>query len=138
MSWPGNGTNGYFQFDIGCTVPNRPRDAVAFGMAGKVNFYAKGDTDGRQVELLLFKRSSCNVTSLTSQWFALSTSWANYSLDISSFGVRPQDLHAVQFLMDSTHDAGGGTVHLDDDANPYRHIRSHLRGIQSYIVCELG
>jgi hypothetical protein len=134
MTWGGNNGNGYFQFDIGCTVPNRPRDNFSgLGLAHKVRFYAKGDVPNRQLEILVFQRISCNVALVTSQWYSLTTDWADYVLDISSAGLRPQDLHAVQFLMDSTHDAGGGTVLLDEvriDTDGF----DPLRGVQSYIA----
>jgi hypothetical protein len=133
MTWNGAGGNAYFQFDIGCTVANRPRDAANFGNVSRVSFYAKGDANNRQVEVLIFKRSSCTFSLLTSQWFTLSTAWSNYSIDISAYGLRPQDLHAVQFLMDSSHDSGGGTVLLDN-VRLLSGSYDPLRGIQSYVA----
>jgi hypothetical protein len=134
ITWDGSGSNGYFQFDIGCSVPNRPRDNFSgFGLAHKVRFYAKGDVAHRQLKVLIFQRTSCTVSLVASQWFSLTTNWADYALDISGLGLRPQDLHAVQFLMDPTHDPGGGTALLDEvriDADGY----DSLRGIQSYIA----
>ncbi len=129
MSWSGVGQF-HAQFDIGCSVTNRPRDAVNFGLARQVRFYARGDSPGRQVELHLFKRSSCNFTQFATQTFSLDTTWSDYGLDISSFGLRPQDLHAVQFLVNAS---SSGTVLLDDvriDTDGF----DPLRGIQSYIA----
>jgi hypothetical protein len=133
MTWNGQGVNGYFQFDIGCNVPNSPRTAANFGLARQVRFSAKGDIAGREVELLVFERNACNGASFASAWFSLTNSWRDYGLDISSFGLTPQQLHAVQFLMNSSMDSGGGTVLLDDvriDTDAY----DPLRGIQSYIA----
>jgi hypothetical protein len=129
MTWDGTGGSGHFQFDIGCTVSNRPRDAVNFGLARQVRFYAKGDFPSRQLQVYLFKRSPCNFTQFVTQSFTLNTSWQSYSLDISSFGLRPQDLHAVQFVIS----VQGGTVLFDDvriDTDAY----DPLAGIQSYIA----
>ena len=135
MSWDGSNGNGYFQFDTGLCIQNRPRNIPDFGMARKVRFYSKGDIPGRQVQINIYRVTTrpCNFALVASQWFSLSTSWTDYVLDISSAGLRPQDLHAVQFLMDSTHDAGGGTVLLDEvriDSDGF----DPLRGVQSYIA----
>src|SRR5664279_2211221 len=51
MSWDGNNGNGYFQFDTGLCIQNRPRNIPDFGMARKVRFYGKGDISGRQVQI---------------------------------------------------------------------------------------
>lgn len=133
MTWNGSGPNGYFQFDIGCSVPNRPRDNFSYGLAHTVRFYAKGDVTNRQLEVLVFQRSSCTPIQVAAQWFSLTTNWVDYALDISSLGLRPQDLHAVQFLMNPANDPGGGTVLLDEvriDTDNY----DPLRGVQSYIA----
>jgi hypothetical protein len=132
MFWNGMGDNAYFQFDIGCPADgNGPRDIPNFGMAHKVWFYAKGDIPNRMLEVLLFQRASCTGSLVASQWLSLTTSWAEYSLNVPA-NLRPQDLHAVQFLMDPAHDPGGGTVLLSNvriDTDGY----DPLRGVQSYI-----
>ena len=68
---------------------------------------------------------------VASAWFTLGTTWADYALDLPA-ALRPQDLHAVQFLMDTAHDAGGGTARLDEvriDTDGF----DRLRVIQSYV-----
>lgn len=141
MVWNGSGPNGYFQFDISCNIPNTPRDISNFGTARKLRFFAKSGLTGNgqvsQVQVNVFQRvppPTCDFvhTPIATQWFQLTTSWSEYVLDISSAGLPPQDLWAVQFLMDSSHDVGGGTVRLSKvriDTDGY----DPLRGIQSYI-----
>jgi len=133
VTWDGT-AKGYFQFDIGCTVPNSPRTAVSFGVARHVRFYAKGDLQtGRIVYLNLFQRSSCNPIRFAAATFTLGEAWQDYDIDISSFGLRPQDLHAVQFVLDSADKQGAGTIRLDEvriDTDAY----DPLRGIQSYVA----
>jgi hypothetical protein len=132
MFWNGTGDNGYFQFDIGCPADDDgPRDIPNFGMAHEVWFYAKGDVTNRRLKVLLFQRASCTGSLVASQWVPLSTSWDEYGLNVPA-NLRPQDLHAVQFLMDPADDPGGGTVLLSNvriDTDGY----DPLRGVQSYI-----
>jgi len=142
MVWNGSGSNGYFQFDISCNIPNTPRDISNFGTARKLRFFAKGGLTGNgqvtQVQVNVFQRvapPTCDFvhTPIATQWFQLTTGWSEYVLDISSAGLSPQDLWAVQFLMDSSRDVGGGTARLSNvriDTDGY----DPLRGIQSYIA----
>src|SRR5262249_35354339 len=49
---------------------------------------------------------------VASQTFTLGTTYQDDAVALPA-GLRPQDLHAVQFLLDAAHDAGA-TIHLDE------------------------
>ncbi len=133
MTWDGSGANGYFQFGAGATVANRPRDILNFGQAHAVRFLAKGDVAGRQLQVNVFRTTAGSFQQVASEWFTLTESWLDYKLPLPA-GLRSQDLHAVQFLMDPAHDNGGGTVRLDevrvdsDGFDPLRLVQSYQPG----------
>ncbi len=136
MFWNGVGDNAYFQFDISCNIANSPRNISNFGIAHTVRFYAKSEGPSLQLELLVFEQvpqqGLCIPSLVAWHWFPLTTSWQEYALDISSAGLAPQNLFAVQFLMNPMEDPQGGTVLLSNvriDTDGY----DPLRGIQSYI-----
>lgn len=113
MTWDGSRPNAYFQFVIGSRVSNRPRKTAAFGLARRLLFLAKGDVAGRQVQVNVFRvTAGSGYAKIASKWFPLSAGWAEY--DLAFAPLAPASLHAVQFLMDSSHDPGGGTVRLDE------------------------
>jgi hypothetical protein len=128
ISWTGAGQF-HVQFDIGCTVRNRPRDALNFGVARHVRFYAKSET-AQLVQVAVWKRVACDISQAAIRTFTLGSTWQDYDLDITSLILRPQDLHAVQFLINPSN---SGTVLLDEvriDTDAY----DPLRGVQSYIA----
>ncbi len=139
MSWSGVGENdnAYFQFDISCNIANRPRNIPNFGLAHNVWFYAKGLSANLQLEMLVFEQvplqgGTCTYMQVASYWFPLTTGWEEYALDISSAMLGPQQLFAVQFLVNPAHDPSSGSLLLADvriDTDGY----DPLRGIQSYI-----
>jgi hypothetical protein len=108
MTWDGSGPNGFFQFDTGPAPANWPRDVPNFGAARAVRFLAEGDMAGRQLQMNVFQTTPGGFQQVASQWFTLTASWRDYELPLPA-GLRPQDLQAVQFLMDTAHDGGGAT-----------------------------
>lgn len=134
MTWNGPGPNAYFQFGFGAGVANRPRDIPDFGFARAVRFLAQGDVSGRQLQVNIYRTTPSGGFSgpVASQWFLLTTSFADYTLTLPP-NLRPQDIHAVQFLIDQTHGAGpGATVRLDeirinaDGFDPLRVVQSFV------------
>jgi hypothetical protein len=133
ITWNGTNSPAYFQFDIGTAVLNRPRDIPAFGNAVNLRFFAKGDAASRTLEVNIYRQGQQGP--IATEWFLLTTSWTDYALSIPS-GIRPQDLLAVQYLMDSSQDPGGGSAKLDDIRIDTRGSPGYdrLRDIQSYIA----
>src|SRR5207244_4836457 len=107
MQWTGSGPNAYFQFGLGSAVADRPRDIADYGTASRVRFMAEGDVAGRQLQLNVFQALPAGgfTGPVASAFFSLSAGWANYELALPA-GLRPQDVHALQFLMDTAHGAG--------------------------------
>jgi hypothetical protein len=133
MTWTGAATNAFFQFGIGPSVENRPRDIPNFGFAHAVRFMAAGDVLGRQVQVNVFRTSGTSFSGpIASQWFGLSTGFIDLVLNLPQ-GVRPQDIFSVQFVMDQAHGGGpGARVSLDEvriDADGF----DPLRLVQSYV-----
>lgn len=129
-TWNGLGGNGYFQWGLGFGVAERPRDIPDFGMARAIRFWGNPDVHGRQIQINVFQVSgqTFDPQPIASQWVALSSGWNEYVVAIPP--TSPRNLHAVQILMDSAHDPGGGTVRLDevristDGFDPLRVIQS--------------
>jgi hypothetical protein len=51
-TWNGSGVNGYFQFGFGAFGPRDVRD---FGFVHRLQFFARGDTQGQQVAVNVFR-----------------------------------------------------------------------------------
>jgi len=132
MSWNGSGSNGYFQFSIATPdVPQAHRIRDIPGMtASAVRFLARGDVARRMLEVNIFQVNGNSYQQILSHWFTLTTGWRDQVLKLPA-PLAPTDLWAVQFLMDSQHDAGGGSVWLDDvrldtsSADPYQAVQSY-------------
>ena len=126
----GGTPNGYFQFDVSPNIVNRPRDIAEFGDASSVRFFAKGDTNGQQIRANVFRVSGSGWQLVRSQTISLSTGWDSYQVNLPS-GLRPQDLHAVQFVIGDGYPSGNGTFWLDEvriNAEGF----DPLRVVQSY------
>lgn len=136
VTWDGSGANGYFQFGIGTGQANRPRELPEFGQAHAVRFFAKGDTDGQQVAVHVFRTDAGDgwtQLETSPEVVTLSTEWQSVQVDLPA-GIAPSELHAVQFVLGDGLSSGGGTFWLDevrintDGYDPLRVLQSYRPG----------
>ncbi|NUQ66041.1 MAG: hypothetical protein HUU20_26570 [Pirellulales bacterium] len=112
VAWNGVGPNGYFQFGLGTSHANRPRDLAEFGNARAARFMAKGDASGQQIRANVFRSLDGGWQVIASEVLTLSTQWDDYTVQLPP-ATAPNDLHAVQFVIGDGLAPGGGTFWLD-------------------------
>jgi hypothetical protein len=137
VTWNGTGPNGYFQFGLGTSHSNRPRNIPQeFGQALQVRFMAKGDTNSQQIRVNVYRTTAdggFQRTAVASQVINLSKQWVDYVINLPP-GLAPSDLHAVQFIMGSGLNAGNRTFRLDEvristeGFDPLRLFQSYVPG----------
>lgn len=120
------GPNGYFQFGIGETVANRPRDIAEFGKAHTLRFLAKGEADNQLLRVNVFRTlEGGGFEQVASSDYLLSTGWADHSLSLPA-NLTPADLHAVQFVLPSAGAIRLDEVRIDTDGfDPLRVVQSY-------------
>ncbi len=116
-TWTGAGANGYFQFGTGNSVANRPQALGEIGAARTLRFLARGDTDGQQVRVNVFRRTDSPPfyqRTPVSRAVTLTRQWREYAIDLGPAAVTPADLHAVQFVLGDDLPAGNKSFWLDE------------------------
>lgn len=136
VTWSGAGPNAYFQFDIGYSQPNRPRNIPQFGMARKLRLMVKTASPGVQLRTKVYRvdepSRSFDSTPIADQWHPLTQAWSDIELTLA-VPAAPHQLHAVQFELDQAHHPSGGPVTIRiDEVRLITDGHDPLRLAQSY------
>jgi hypothetical protein len=135
-TWNETGASGYFQFGFGTLGPRDIRD---FGFVHRLQFFVKGDTQGQQVAVNVFRTTpggGWQKLATAPAVITLTTSFQPFVIDMPS-GIKPADLHAVQFVLGDGLPAGNGTFWLDevrlmtDGCDPARLVQSYRADLAS-------
>lgn len=135
-TWNGSGPNGYFQFGFGAFGP---RDIREFGFAHQLRFFARGDTQGQQLAVNVFRTlpgDGWQKLTTTPAVITLTDRFQAFVIDIPK-GINPADLHAVQFVLGDGRPTGNGTFWLDevrlmtDGCDPARLVQSYRADLTS-------
>jgi hypothetical protein len=142
-TWDGTGANGYFQFGFGAFGPRDIRD---FGFVHQLQFFAQGDMQGQQVAVNVFRTTpGGGWQKLTTDpaVITLTTDFQPFAIEIPA-GIKPADLHAVQFVLGGGRPAGNRTFWLDevrlmaDGCDPARLIQSYRADPASQAVRDVS
>lgn len=142
-TWNGSGANGYFQFGFG---PLGPRDIREFGFVHRLQFFAQGDTAGQQLAVNMFRTTpggGWQKLATSPAAITLTTGFQPFAIDLPP-GVKPADLHAVQFVLGDGRPAGNGTFRLDevrlmtDGCDPARLVQSYRADPASQAVRDVS
>jgi hypothetical protein len=138
VNYDGSASDGYFQFGTGTDVADRPRDK--YGLASHLRLWVRSEEGSpEQLRVRLYRSTgpggAFDSTPLMDVPIPLTTTWTDQAVILPA-GIRPVDLHSIQFYFHESTDGAtpGVRAWLDEvrltteKAEPHRAVQSYFPG----------